>query len=62
MITIGKANLGEVTLPVAELSDWQPKKITFSGDSVYFNYDDTFYTMPKRAFIEIFPNASLNIK
>ena len=54
IVTVGVANEGELTLPVDVVKEWEPKKINYMGDVVYFKADDKFYSMKVLDFKEIF--------
>lgn len=54
VVRVGVANDGELTLPVSEVKEWEPKKINYMGDVVYFKADDTFYSMKTVDFKQIF--------
>jgi hypothetical protein len=54
VVRVGVANDGELTLPVSEVKEWEPKKINYMGDVVYFKAGDTFYSMKTVDFKQIF--------
>jgi hypothetical protein len=53
-VTLGIANTGEKNFKVEDILDWKPEKISYMGDSVFFQVDETFYSMKRLDFREIF--------
>lgn len=54
MITIGVANEGQLNVSANDLKDWVPKNISYFSDTVYFKHQDTFYSMKRVDFSNIF--------
>ena len=54
IVTLGIANTGEKNFKVEDIIDWKPQKISYMGDSVFFQVDETFYSMKRIDFKEIF--------
>lgn len=54
IVKIGIANVGEKNLKVEEVSKWEPKNIVYSGDTVFFKYENVFYSMNVSDFRKIF--------
>ena len=61
-VTVGIANEGRRNFNVDEMSNWEPKKITYSGTSVFFKVEDTFYSMDRTDFEEIFKPNTYKLK
>lgn len=53
-VTLGIANTGEKNFKVEDIINWKPEKISYMGDSVFFQVDETFYSMKRLDFREIF--------
>jgi hypothetical protein len=41
---------------------WEPEKLSFLGDTVFFKVDDTFFSMKKNDFCNIFTEKCAYIK
>lgn len=54
MITVGIANEGQTNISADVLKTWEPKNITFFSDIVYFKVDNTFYSMKRIDFNNIY--------
>jgi len=54
MVRVGVANEGEVTIPVDVVEKWEPKKITYISDTVFFSVEGVFYSMKTLDFKQIF--------
>jgi hypothetical protein len=54
VVRVGVANEGELTLPVEVVKEWEPKKINYMGEVVYFKAGDKFYSMKTLEFKQIF--------
>ena len=53
-ITLGIANEGTKNYGIDEVSTWEPKKVSYMGTLVMFQHDETFFTIPRNEFKEIF--------
>jgi len=53
-ILVAFANKGEQNVPFDTVEKWEPEKISFFGDTVFFKVDDTFVSMKKIEFCNIF--------
>jgi hypothetical protein len=49
-IKIGVANEKEISIGVEELKTWEPKKISYFNDVVYFKHDGVFYSIKRLEF------------
>jgi len=54
MVSVGIANDKETNMEEDVLCLWEPKDIIYSGLTVFFKYDDTYYSMKREDFIRIF--------
>jgi hypothetical protein len=61
-VLVAVANVGEQNLQVEVVEKWQPDKLSFLGDTVFFRVDDTFFSMKKVEFCTIFPEKCGKIK
>lgn len=61
-VTIGVANEGQINVSTDTMSNWQPKKVSYLGTSVFFQVDDVFYSMERKDFEEIFEARTYNFK
>jgi len=41
-------------ISLEDMSDWEPKNITYTGVAVFFQVDGTFYSMGRVEFEDIF--------
>lgn len=53
-VIVGVANQKETSMPVADIVDWEPKKISYVGTTTYFEHDGTFYSIENVDFKSIF--------
>lgn len=53
-VLIGVANQSEISKQVKDILDWEPKKISYIGNTTYFQHDDIFYSMSTMDFKDIF--------
>lgn len=53
-VLIGVANEGEKSIEVEKIKDWEISKISYFSDMVYFKHSDTFYSMKRNDFKQIF--------
>lgn len=53
-VKVGIANVGEKNLKVEEISKWEPKNVLYAGDTVFFKYDEVYYSMNVMEFRKIF--------
>ena len=54
MIKVGIANQHNTVISIDVVSEWQPKKITYLGTTVFFQVEDVFYSMSRVDFDEIY--------
>lgn len=54
MIKIGVANQSSTMMSLEDISDWEPKNITYTGTAVFFKAGDMFYSMGRVEFESIF--------
>lgn len=53
-ITLAVANEGERNFDIELVRGWEPKKISYMGSTVFFEYDGTFYSMNTIDFKQLF--------
>ena len=53
-VKIGTANKGHSIISLDVIKDWYPKKIAYMGTTVFFQIEDTFYSMERVDFERIF--------
>ncbi len=53
-VLIGVANEGEISIEIDVIKNWQISKITYFSDVVYFKSDNSFYSMKRNDFKQIF--------
>jgi hypothetical protein len=53
-VLVGVANEGEKSIEIEKIKDWEISKITYFSDMVYFKNADTFYSMKRNDFKQIF--------
>jgi hypothetical protein len=53
-VHVGFANEGERVLEVELVKNWEPKNITYIGDTVFFKHDDAYFSMKIVDFKKIF--------
>lgn len=61
-VLVAVANIGEQNMPIDIVEKWDPDKMSFLGDTVFFKVDDTFFSMKKTEFCTIFPEKCGKIK
>jgi hypothetical protein len=61
-ILVAFANQGEQNVPLDVVEKWEPEKMSFFGDTVFFKVDDTFVSMKKIEFCNIFKEKCGMIK
>ena len=61
-ILVATANLGEQSISIDIIKKWEPEKISFISNTVFFKVDDTFFSMKKDDFCDIFPEKCAYIK
>jgi hypothetical protein len=61
-ILVGVANDGEIMLPLDVINKWNPEKITFLGDTVFFKVGDRFHSIKRVDFCKIFGEKCAFIK
>jgi hypothetical protein len=54
LVRVGFANEGERNLEVDFVKKWEPKNISYIGDTVFFKNDDTYFSMKTVDFKRIF--------
>lgn len=53
-VLVGMANEGEISMRIENIKEWQISNITYFSDVVYFKNVDTFYSMKRNDFKQIF--------
>ena len=53
-VLLGIANEGEKSFSVEDIKTWEVGKVTYFADIVYFKCGDTYYSMKRADFKEIF--------
>lgn len=53
-VKVGIANVGETHMKIEDISSWEPKNVLYAGDTVFFKYDDVYYSMNVMEFRKIF--------
>lgn len=53
-VLVGVANEGEMSIEVDLIKNWEVSKITYFSDMVYFKSGDTFFSMKRNDFKQIF--------
>ena len=61
-VLVGVANQGEQNIPLDIISKWEPDKLSFFGDTVFFKVENTYYSMKKKDFCNIFTEKCAFIK
>ena len=61
-VLVGIANESEQNILVETIQSWDPQKISFLGETVFFKVDDKFYSMKKSDFCTIFTEKCVFIK
>lgn len=61
-VLVAVANIGEQNMPLSVVEKWEPEKMSFLGDTVFFKVDDTFFSMKKNEFCTIFTEKCGHIK
>ena len=61
-VLVAIANEGEQSMSIDVISKWDPDKMSFFGDTVFFKVDDTFFSMKKTDFCNIFIEKCAFIK
>jgi hypothetical protein len=54
LVRVGFANEGERNLEVDFVKKWEPKNISYIGDTVFFKNYDTYFSMKTVDFKRIF--------
>ncbi len=62
MVKLGLANIGEQSIELEIVEKWEPEKITFLGNTVFFSVDGTFFSMERVDFMNIFKDFCTKIK
>ena len=55
-VTLGISNEGEKNFPVDVIKNWNPEKINYFGNTVYFKVGNKFYSINSQDFKDIFNN------
>jgi hypothetical protein len=55
-VTLGVNNKGERNFPVNVIKNWNPEKVNYFGDTVYFKVGEVFYSINSEDFKDIFEN------
>ena len=53
-VLVAVANDGQQNMPLDVVSKWDPDKMSFFGDTVFFKVEDTYFSMEKIEFCNIF--------
>lgn len=53
-VTLGVANEGERNFKIDEVLLWEKKKMSYIGDSVFFEANEVFYSMKKIDYVKHF--------
>lgn len=53
-VLIGVANQSEISRQINEIVDWEPKKISYIGNTTYFQHENVFYSMSTTDFKDVF--------
>jgi hypothetical protein len=54
-VLVGIANEEGINqMKVEDIKDWEPTKIAYVGSSAYFKIDETFYSMNRMDFKELY--------
>lgn len=61
-ILVATANLGEQNISLDIIQKWEPEKMSFISDTVFFKVGDTFFSMKKEDFCNIFTEKCAYIK
>lgn len=61
-VLVAIANQSETNMFVDDIKDWNPDKVSFFGDTVFFRVDKTYYSMNKIDFCNIFTEKCAFIK
>ena len=62
MVKLAMANVGEQLIELEIVEKWEPEKITFLGNTVFFSVDGTFFSMNRVDFMNIFKDFCTKIK
>ncbi len=55
-VTLGVSNEGEKNFPLDVIKNWNPEKVNYFGDTVYFKVGEKFYSINSGDFSNIFSN------
>jgi hypothetical protein len=61
-VLVAVANDGQQSMPLDVVSKWDPDKMSFFGDTVFFKVEDTYFSMKKLDFCNIFTEKCAFIK
>ena len=61
-VLVAVANEGQQNMPLAVVEKWDPEKLSFFGETVFFKADDTYFSMKKIDFCNIFQEKCAFIK
>lgn len=61
-VLVGVANDGQQNIPLEVVEKWNPEKLSFFGETVFFKADDTYFSMKKIDFCNIFQEKCAFIK
>jgi hypothetical protein len=53
-VLVGVANKSEQSMKIEDIKNWEPTKVSYVSNTAYFKVDDTFYSMVKSEFRELF--------
>ena len=55
-VTLGVSNKGERNFPVNVIKNWNPEKVNYFENIVYFKVGEVFYSINSEDFNDIFKN------
>lgn len=61
-VLVAVANEGEQNMPLDVVQNWDPQKLSFFGETVFFKAENTYFSMKKSDFCTIFPEKCGFIK
>ena len=53
-VKVGLANIGEKNIKIEEVSKWEPTNVLYASDTVFFKYNEAYYSMNVMDFRKIF--------
>jgi hypothetical protein len=61
-VLVAVANEGEQNIPLTVVEKWNPEKLSFFGETVFFKAGDSYFSMKKYDFCTIFTEKCAFIK